>query len=91
MNEEEKKIALKLGEKIKEAREALGLSQEEAAELTKLHHIHFGRLKRGEVNMKVATLFKLEVLSFYDFKFTDNTLQSMIYVPYRKERCTTMF
>ena len=70
MSDEEKRIALFFGEKIKAAREALGLSQEEAAELVGMHHIHFGRLERGEVCMKVVTLLKLEALSFYVLKFT---------------------
>ena len=70
MSEKEKQIALLLGEKIKEARDNLGLSQEEAAELTDMNPIHFGRLERGDVNMKVVTLLKLGTLSFYELKFT---------------------
>ena len=70
MSENESQIALLFGEKIKAARERLNLSQEEAAELAEMNPIHFGRLERGEVNMKVTTLLKLGVLSFYELKFT---------------------
>lgn len=70
MSEEEKRIALSFGEKIRAAREALGLSQEEAAEFVGMNSIHFGRLERGEVCMKVVTLLKLKALSFYELRFT---------------------
>ena len=69
MSEEEKRIALSFGEKIKAARDALGLSHEEAAEFVDMNSIHFGRLERGEVCMKVVTLLKLKALSFYEFRF----------------------
>ena len=70
MSEEEKRIARSFGEKIKAAHEALGLSQEEAAEFVDMNPIHFGRLERGEVCMKVVTFLKLAALSFYEFRFT---------------------
>jgi ribosome-binding protein aMBF1 (putative translation factor) len=70
MSEEEKRIALSFGEKIRAAREALGLSQEEAAEFVDMNSIHFGRLERGEVCMKVVTLLKLKALFFYELRFT---------------------
>lgn len=51
-----KKISVKLGEVIRARRTALGLSQEEFADLSEHHRTYIGFLERGERCPNVATL-----------------------------------
>ena len=55
MEEEEKKISILIGEKIKATRDMLSLSQEEVAERAGVSAMHLGRLERGERSMKLYT------------------------------------
>ena len=45
-----------IGKAIKQWRTVRGLSQRGLAERTGLHHVHIGRLERGQGNPTVATL-----------------------------------
>jgi transcriptional regulator with XRE-family HTH domain len=52
-------ILLKLGSNIKKIRQELGLSQEELADLTKLHRTYIGGVERGERNIGIINLAKI--------------------------------
>ena len=47
------------GERVRAARLALGLSQEEAAHLADMHSTHYGRIERGEANAELHTIVRL--------------------------------
>ena len=71
MEEEEKKISILIGEKIKATRDMLSLSQEEVAERAGVSAMHLGRLERGERSMKLYTFLKLgKALPCYELNFT---------------------
>lgn len=47
------------GERVRERRNALGLSQERLAEGTSLHWSVIGRIERGQSNLTLANIVKL--------------------------------
>ena len=60
----QKPIALalqRLGVRLREVRERLGLTQEAAAELSGLHAKHLGVIEGGKTNVTVASLVALAV------------------------------
>jgi transcriptional regulator with XRE-family HTH domain len=48
-----------LGDNIKAARIAAGLSQQEAASASGVGLAHYGRVERGEIDPRVATLVRI--------------------------------
>jgi len=52
-------IAIKLGNVIRERREALGISQEGLAALSELSRTYIGEVERGAVSVSVVTLQKI--------------------------------
>lgn len=55
----ESAIAIKLGNVIRERREALGISQEGLAALSELNRTYIGQVERGEVSVSVVTLQRI--------------------------------
>ena len=53
-------IAKQIGQRIRNHRNKMGLSQEKLAELSGVHHTYIGQLERGEKN---ATLESIEKIS----------------------------
>jgi len=49
----------KIGNRIRSLRLKRGWSQEEFADLCKIHRGHMGQLERGEKNVSIATLEKV--------------------------------
>ena len=49
----------KLGEKFKNAREAIGLTQLNVAEKTGIHVNYYARIERGEINTSYEKLYKI--------------------------------
>jgi transcriptional regulator with XRE-family HTH domain len=60
-----------IGKAIKQWRTGRGLTQRGLAERTGLHHMHIGRLERGEGNPRVSTLetlakaFRKRMVNFF--------------------------
>lgn len=52
-------LSKKRGEKFKEAREELSLTQEQVAKEAKIHVNHYAKIERGEVSPTYNTLQKL--------------------------------
>lgn len=55
----EDKILVKFGQRIRELRHALGLSQEELAERAGVHRTYVGMIERGEKNITLKSLAKI--------------------------------
>jgi transcriptional regulator with XRE-family HTH domain len=55
----ESSIAIKLGNVIRERREALGISQEGLAGLSELNRTYIGQVERGEVSVSIVTLQRI--------------------------------
>mgnify|MGYP001558684479 CR=1 FL=1 len=53
------KYLKKVGEQIIKARKKLGISQEELADLSKIHRTYMGRIERGESNPPIYTIYKI--------------------------------
>lgn len=53
------KIAIKLGQTIRRAREEAGLSQDELAWRADIHRAYMGVIERGEQNITVFKLFQI--------------------------------
>ncbi|GAA4143229.1 helix-turn-helix domain-containing protein [Leifsonia shinshuensis] len=47
------------GERVRAARMALGVSQEEIAQLADMHVTNYGRVERGEANSELHTIVRL--------------------------------
>jgi len=54
-----KDIASVVGERIRAYRKRSGLTQEELAEKSELHHTYIGQLERGEKNATLETVEKI--------------------------------
>lgn len=48
-----------LGEAIRSARKALGVSQEDFAEMADLHRTYIGQLERGEKNVSFTNILRV--------------------------------
>jgi transcriptional regulator with XRE-family HTH domain len=49
----------KIGKRIRELRSQRGWSQEEFADLCKIHRGHMGQIERGEKDVSISTLIKV--------------------------------
>jgi XRE family transcriptional regulator, regulator of sulfur utilization len=68
-----KELFILVGERIRELRKALRLSQEELASRAELHHTYIGKLERGEVNIGLESLVRvLDVLHISLKEFFDS-------------------
>ena len=47
------------GQRVREARIALGMSQEDIANLADMHVTNFGRVERGEANSELHTIVRI--------------------------------
>ena len=52
-------LAKALGKKIREARRAMGVSQDVFALMCKLDRSYMGRIERGEVNITIEKLYQI--------------------------------
>ena len=52
-------IAAIIGNRLRNYRHGLGLSQEKLAEMAGLHPTYIGQVERGEKNLTIESLFKL--------------------------------
>lgn len=59
MRKSKDKNSLDIGAVLRQRREALGLSQEELADLSGLHRTYIGGIERGERNITVRSLSKI--------------------------------
>lgn len=55
----DKKILIKLGDRIREARKELGVSQEQLAHLSGMHRTYVSSVERGERNISVLNLLSI--------------------------------
>ncbi|MFF2053084.1 helix-turn-helix domain-containing protein [Leifsonia sp. NPDC058194] len=53
------KAARLFGERVRAARIALGVSQEDIANLADMHVTNYGRIERGEANSELHTIVRL--------------------------------
>ncbi len=51
-------ILVRFGERVRERRKALSLSQEELAELADVHRTYVGMIERGEKNITLRNIAK---------------------------------
>lgn len=54
-----KEILIKFGDKVRERRIVLGLSQEELAERAKVHRTYIGMIERAEKNITLQNIEKV--------------------------------
>ncbi|WP_431278098.1 helix-turn-helix domain-containing protein [Leifsonia poae] len=59
MPETRSRAAELFGARVREARLALGLSQEDIAHLADMHVTNYGRVERGEANSELHTIVRL--------------------------------
>lgn len=59
MNQDEKQFLQRLGDKVRELRNARGQTQAELAARCKLHRTFIGSVERGERNLSVLNLRKI--------------------------------
>ncbi|MEW6608163.1 MAG: helix-turn-helix transcriptional regulator [bacterium] len=52
-------LRIKLGNRIRELRKALGLTQEELGERANLHNTYIGAVERGERNLSIESIEKI--------------------------------
>lgn len=63
----------RIGQKIREARKKMGLTQEELAEKADVHYTFLGAAERGETNLSLKTLFRVaDALSFPPQTFSNS-------------------
>lgn len=68
------KLLIRIGERLKEAREAKGMSQQEFADICEVEKSTISRIERGVVNSSIITLahivehLDLELWEFLRFK-----------------------
>lgn len=53
------KFVTEFGDRIKQLRRIKGISQEELADLAKIHRTYMGRIERGESNPPIYTVYKI--------------------------------
>lgn len=53
------KVCEDFGKRVQSRRSKLKMSQEDLAELTKLHRNHIGRIERGETNPPLYTVYRI--------------------------------
>jgi transcriptional regulator with XRE-family HTH domain len=58
--------ASEFGDRLRAAREALGVSQEGLAELSGLHRTYVGHCERGEVNVSLYNIVRLAAAAGVD-------------------------
>jgi transcriptional regulator with XRE-family HTH domain len=69
-----KKLLKDFGARIRGLRTALGLSQEQLAELTGFHRTYIGMIERGERNLSLSNVevfaksFRISIRELVDFK-----------------------
>ena len=69
----DKKLLEQFGRRVRELRQAQGLSQEELAELTGFHRTYIGMVERGERNLSLsnvgvfAKIFEMSVSELLNF------------------------
>lgn len=51
--------AARFGEKVRQTRLALGLSQESIAELAQMHVTNYGKIERGAANPSLLTILRI--------------------------------
>jgi transcriptional regulator with XRE-family HTH domain len=56
MNLDDKRFLRELGDRLRERRQACGLTQEELAERCRLHRTFVGSVERGERNVSILNL-----------------------------------
>jgi transcriptional regulator with XRE-family HTH domain len=67
-----KEILIKFGNKVRERRTALGLSQEELANRAGVHRTYIGMIERAEKNItlenieKIAKALKISIADFFN-------------------------
>lgn len=49
----------KFGERVRELRKRIDISQEELADRAKIHRTYMGRIERGESNPPVFTIYRI--------------------------------
>jgi transcriptional regulator with XRE-family HTH domain len=59
MNHTMSRAAAQFGEKVRNARIALGLSQESIAELAQMHVTNYGKIERGIANPSLVTILRI--------------------------------
>jgi transcriptional regulator with XRE-family HTH domain len=66
-------VLKQFGKRVKDLRQAKGISQEELAELSGFHRNYIGMLERGERNISlknitvIAKTFKMSVRDLFDY------------------------
>lgn len=61
MSLSKQQILKKVGERIKDLRDKVDISQEELAERAKIHRNYLGRIERGESNPPVFTIYRIAI------------------------------
>lgn len=61
LEQEHSHISRAVGSRVRELRQALGISQQDLADLAQLHATNLGKLERGRANPRLDTLARLAV------------------------------
>lgn len=59
MKQSTSRAAIRFGAKVRQARLALGLSQESIAELAQMHVTNYGKIERGLANPSLVTMLRI--------------------------------
>ncbi len=70
MNNKDEKTLIEFGNHVRKFRKSQGLSQEELADIAKLHRTYIGMIERGEKNVTLLNIIKIA----YALKVTPNEL-----------------